>query len=286
MIRNPRGHSGRMSRRTAPSGFTLVELLVAMVVMTVVGGGLAGLLISQLDFQRAEDTRRDSRSTARAALNVLTSDLRMVESEGGVAAAAPRDITVRVPYSYGVICASSPAATIVSLLPSDSTAFMSAGRSGWAWRDANTGSWNYQEIALTLTVGGAAACTAAQVAVLPAGRALTIAPGAAGLTIGTPAMLYQTRRRFPGETHSFERSRPRVRNPSWYRHSPPPRVSGSTPTGTTMRKTRFPPTYRTSWGSRSPWTRKAWPILRFEVRPSRSRSPLRSSSRTSPTNYA
>src|SRR5688572_9533535 len=93
------------------AGFTLLELLVAMTVMTVVGVGLAGLLASQMRFQRIDDAMRDSRSGARAALNVLTSDLRMLEGDGAVAAAAAHDITVRVPYSFGVVCASSAAQT-------------------------------------------------------------------------------------------------------------------------------------------------------------------------------
>ena len=175
----------------ARAGFTLLELLIGMVVMSIVGMGLASLLANQMRFQNIEDAMRDSRSGARAALNVLTTDLRMLEGDGAVALAAARDITLRVPYSFGVVCASNAAQTDVSLLPSDSTTYATAGISGWAWRDSSTGVWSYQETATTVTSPGTATCTAASVTVMAAGRVVRLAPGLAGLAAGSPVMLYQ-----------------------------------------------------------------------------------------------
>jgi hypothetical protein len=174
-----------------------------MVVMTIVGTGLAGLLANQMRFQQIEDAMRDSRSGARAALNVLTSDLRMLEGDGALAAAAARDITVRAPYSFGVVCASSAAQTDVSLLPADSTTYATAGISGWAWRDAATGVWSYQDAAPAVTSPGDASCTAASVTVIANGRVVRLAPGLAGLAVGSPVMLYQRVRYRFDESDAF-----------------------------------------------------------------------------------
>jgi hypothetical protein len=162
-----------------------------MIVMTVVGTGLAGLLANQMRFQQIDDAMRDSRSGARSAINVLVSDLRMLEGDGGVSAAAARDITVRVPYSFGVVCASAAGQTDVSLFPSDSTTYAMAGNSGWAWRNAATGAWTYVNTAPTITSPGNATCTAAAVAVVPNGRVVRLAPGLAGLAVGSPVFLFQ-----------------------------------------------------------------------------------------------
>ena len=179
------------SRNSNQTGFTLIELLVAVVVMSIVGGSLAGLYVSQLQFQRIEDAMRDSRRSARAALNVLSSDMRMLENGGAVVSAAADDITLRVPYSFGVVCASSATETDVSLLPADTTAYDNAGFSGWAWRDSGTGSWVYQEGATTVSDPGTGTCTGASVEVLTDGRAVRLDPGVGGLAVGTPVMLFQ-----------------------------------------------------------------------------------------------
>lgn len=173
------------------AGFTLIELLVSIVVVSVIGASLARLYTSQLDFQRTEDAMRDSRSSARAALNVLMSDMRMIDSGGGVVSAAADDITLRVPYSFGVACASGVAASVLSLLPSDATAYANAGYSGWAWRNGTTGQWVYEESVVTLSDPGTAVCDAASVAVLAGGRTLAIVPGLPGVSVGDPVMLFQ-----------------------------------------------------------------------------------------------
>ena len=178
-------------RRSQRTGFSLIELMVAIVIVTIVGASLAQLYVSQLRFQRTEDAMRDSRSAARAALNVLTSDMRMLEGGGAVASATDRDIVLRVPYSFGIVCASSATETDVGLLPSDSTAYVSAGFSGWVWRNSATGAWGYQEGATTVSDPGTGTCTAVSVEVLTGGRLVRLEPGVNGLSVGTPVMLFQ-----------------------------------------------------------------------------------------------
>jgi hypothetical protein len=166
-------------------------MIIALVTSAIVIGALVGLYVSQLNFYRQDAVMREARSGARAALNVLLSDLRMVEGGGGVIAATATDVTARVPYNFGVVCGSSGGSTVVSLFPADSLTVATAGFSGWATRNPSTGTWSYIDGAATLTASGAATCAAASVTTLAGGRTVTITPGGGGIAPGTPVMLYQ-----------------------------------------------------------------------------------------------
>lgn len=180
-----------MKPRTRRSGFSLVELLVAMVIGAVITGSLMGLFVRQMEFYRYDDALRDARGSARAALNVMFSDLRMVERLGGVVDAESRDITLRVPYLWGMVCSSVAGATEVALFPADSMTVATAGFSGWASRTAATGDWVYRDGGSTIEDSDAAPCAGASVAVLDGGSTMTITPGGGALPVGTPVMFYQ-----------------------------------------------------------------------------------------------
>lgn len=177
-----------MTRR----GFTLVELMVGLVFAGIVALALTKFMLSQVRFFGHHDALREARSTTRSALNVLMSELRMVEAEGGVVAAAPQVVTVRVPYAFGIVCNSSPGLTAVSLLPSDSAMTAGAAFSGYAWRDADTGVYTYVQGSVRLSAGTASVCTAQGITTLPRGSVIQLVPGAAGAAIGSPIFLYQT----------------------------------------------------------------------------------------------
>ena len=76
-------------------GFTLAELLVAMVVMSVLGLALVQVLIGNAHFVSRQDAMMDARLTARAAMYSMIGELQDV-TDGGLAAAA-QDILRRVP---------------------------------------------------------------------------------------------------------------------------------------------------------------------------------------------
>lgn len=173
------------------AGFSLPELLVTMVLVLVIGVTLFGVFAYQVRFHGTEDAIRDSRTTARAALNVLTSDLRMVDRSGGVVSAAGRDLVLRVPHAFGVVCASDASQTDVSILPTDSIGYANAGFSGWGWRNAGSGQWEYIEASTTVSEPGSSTCNAASVTVLPEGRVVRLEPGVPGLSPGNPVMLFQ-----------------------------------------------------------------------------------------------
>src|SRR5450759_4685287 len=118
------------------AGYSLVEVLVATVLLGVVGGALTKLVIGQMRFFDNISANRGARSVARNSMNVLLSDLRMVQDQNGVTAASTSSITVRVPYRFGVFCGTNGAGTLstVSMLPADSAVLALAQYAGYGWR--------------------------------------------------------------------------------------------------------------------------------------------------------
>ncbi len=171
-------------------GFTLIELLTALTIFGVIAGALTGLIISQTRFFSQQDAMREARSTSRAALNMILSDLRMVEATGGIEAAGPQSITVRVPYAFGIVCSSGVGgATVASLLPSTTTA-TTAGFSGYAWRSAG-GAYTYVQVDASVGDGNSTLCANQTITTLPGGKVVALAPDAPGAQTGTPVFLFQ-----------------------------------------------------------------------------------------------
>jgi type II secretory pathway pseudopilin PulG len=180
---------------TGRRGFMLTELLVGMVIMGIVGVALTKLFVSQSRFYDRETQMRRARFVTRTAINAALSDLRMVEATGGLVSATAKQVTVRVPYALGIVCASSPTQTTLSLLPVDSTVYANAGFGGYAWRDS-VGNESYVETGTSLVTDNASVCTAANVTVLAGGRVVAVRPPLpaalpAVTAIGTPVFLIQ-----------------------------------------------------------------------------------------------
>lgn len=178
-----------------PKGFTIVELLVGMVILGIIGAALSRLFLSQSRFFDQEAQLRRARFVARTAINAALSDLRMVEATGGVVSATATQITVRVPYAIGIVCANTLAQTTLSLWPVDSTVYVAAGFSGYAWRDS-VGTITYVEAGTTVVAGNAPVCAAASVTVFPQGRVVSVQPPLpaslpAVTAVGTPVFLLQ-----------------------------------------------------------------------------------------------
>ena len=177
-----------MTPRHRRSGFTLAELMVGLVIMSFVGTGLIKLIMSQTRFMDQQEAWRVARGVSRSSLNLMLSDIRMVEATGGLEAAAAggRDFTVRVPYAFGVICSANSTSATASLMPVDSAMFAGPGFAGFAWRNS-AGAYTYVTASATLNTSGTAAnCTAANITTLaayngsPAGRVVNL-----GGTMGT-----------------------------------------------------------------------------------------------------
>ncbi|MDB4907677.1 MAG: hypothetical protein JWO05_2461 [Gemmatimonadetes bacterium] len=188
-------------------GFTLIELMMSMVILAVIGVAFTRLILSQARFFDRNYAKRQARQVGRNSINLLTSDLRMVQDSGGVtvAAANGKSITVIVPYWYGLVCSSTGGTLTASMLPVDSATKALATYNGYAYRNA-AGRYVIVQPSNPLSSDAPAAsastptCTGngsgqAQLATLTlngrAGSVMEFKPGNAALTAGTPIFAFQ-----------------------------------------------------------------------------------------------
>ena len=198
----------RKHRLKARPGFSLVELLVAVVLLGIVGGALTRLLVDQMRFFDRVQVARGTRSAARNSMNVMLSELRMVQDSGGVTNIANdnKSITVRVPYRFGVICGTTAGTSIVSMLPGDSLTLSQAVYGGYGWRDRITGRYNQVTSSATPATSNATTCATAGInTVTVNGRAggvyaVTSSTIPEKMGPGWPIMWFQT------VTYSFQAS--------------------------------------------------------------------------------
>ena len=183
-----------MMRRTQSrtrAGFTLPELLVALVMTAIVGAAAMRLFVAQSRFFDMHVKQQSARAVSRSAVNSVLSDLRMVEAPNGVTAATTSSITLRVPYAFGVVCASNATYTTVAFMPVDSLTLASASLSGYAWR-GSSGSYTITETGVSTATGASTTCTSASITPVTGGPVLNVSPAMpAGATAGTPVYLFQ-----------------------------------------------------------------------------------------------
>lgn len=182
----PSGERGGASAH--PAGLMLVELLVTLVIMGLVGAAISGLFISQSRLFGQQNAMREARTISQSALNVILSELRMVDAVGGLEAASPTSITLRVPYALGVVCSGTSSNTAVSIFPTDNGVPLDE-LDGYAWLDHADGT--YQYISATLQPGGETACTANGIMAIPGSQTALLNPGDALAAPGVPALLYR-----------------------------------------------------------------------------------------------
>jgi prepilin-type N-terminal cleavage/methylation domain-containing protein len=154
-----------MSRR----GLTLVEVLITLAVLGLLGTALARLMISNSRFVSQQEAELEARQTARAAMNVMLPELRMV-SDSGLLAAAPDSIRVRVPYAFGVFCRNEFAV----LAPPDSIVYATAQHAGIAYQ-LSSGLYGFNStVTVTGTTTSTADCDADSVRAIPGGLRLEL----------------------------------------------------------------------------------------------------------------
>jgi prepilin-type N-terminal cleavage/methylation domain-containing protein len=198
-MKNPNGRSraGARLRR----GFTLTEMLTTLVILGIVGGALIKLIMVQARFSQSQMALRSARNVSRDAMNIMLTDLRMVQDSGGLVAASRDSVTVRIPIAFGLVCSTSGGGTTISLLPADSAMLALGVYAGYAIRDSTSGLYNYT-VATTptpvnsLANGLAATCTAAGITTVGYGstpaRIVTLLDSPVGTSnVGWPAFIYQ-----------------------------------------------------------------------------------------------
>lgn len=135
-------HSIRYDRR----GFTLAEMLTAMVILGVIGAALVRLLLVQARFSEDQMALREARSVSRNAMNIMLTDLRMVQDYDGLQVASKDSVTVRMPIAFGLLCNNVTPVTM-ALVPVDSALSSLGVYAGWAYRDSVTGRYTYMTAA-------------------------------------------------------------------------------------------------------------------------------------------
>ncbi len=140
----------RVMRRRA--GFTLVEILTALFILSIIGLAFVRLITSQSRFAEGQMALRNARTVSRNAMNILLTDLRMVQDNGGLRYASRDSVTVRVPVAFGLLCGSTAGTTTVSLVPVDSSMTALGWYSGWAYRDSIDGLFKYNDAATPLAI--------------------------------------------------------------------------------------------------------------------------------------
>lgn len=101
-------------------GFTLAEMLVVMVLLTIVGGSLMGVLSKQQRFYRGVSDLGDLRSQLRQAEAVMASDIRGMSSiQNDITTMSDSSIDFRYTIGSSIVCTKAP--SIVTLPPTTLT---------------------------------------------------------------------------------------------------------------------------------------------------------------------
>jgi len=170
-------------------GFTLVEVLIAIALMSVLAAALTRMLLSDSRFVSRQEALLTARQTARATINVMSVELRMV-SDSGLLAASGDSVLVRIPYAYGIGCDIDGAlGRVVSLMPADSLMFANAVTAGIARRRAD-GTYGFTSPVTISTPADGTKCTTQGIQLIPDGMVLNVLPIAA-VDFGDIFYLYQ-----------------------------------------------------------------------------------------------
>ncbi|HEX6135797.1 MAG TPA: prepilin-type N-terminal cleavage/methylation domain-containing protein [Longimicrobiales bacterium] len=187
------------------AGFTLAEVMIALTLTALVGAAVTGMFVSQSRFFDHQEKVGAARAVSRGAMNIMMSEMRMIEQDSGIVSATNRRITLRVPYAFGVVCdASVLNGLTLSMLPTDQAVLADSGYSGFAYRSAS-GDYTYVSGLTFPVAGGVGTCSASGLipggnGIVPdttggtgafAGNAIQIPLTIGSLPPGTPVFLYQ-----------------------------------------------------------------------------------------------
>lgn len=145
----------RMRTRLASvrRAFTLIEILVSLALLGIIGLAFVRLITSQARFTEGQMALRNARTVSRNAMNILLTDIRMVEDYGGLVGAASDSVTVRVPVAFGLLCANTAGDATMQVLPVDSSMVELGYYAGWAYRDSTSGLFQYLDAGTPINLG-------------------------------------------------------------------------------------------------------------------------------------
>lgn len=172
-------------------GVSLIELLVAITVVGIIAASTTKLLLSNARSTEVRNAERDARAVSRSAINLLESELRMVDPFGVIAPTNDSTLTVLAPYAFGVVCIAGPGGTAMAVLPSfdDPASGGAQGHAGWAWRGPN-GNFIY-EPSTSVGSDSPSACTSNGVTPVAGGRVVGLSAPSDTVPVGRIAFLYR-----------------------------------------------------------------------------------------------
>jgi prepilin-type N-terminal cleavage/methylation domain-containing protein len=190
----------------ARAGFSLVELITAIVIMSIMGVALSKMVIGQSRTFQIDNGARRARVAGRSAMNILTTDLRMVQDVGAIDSIDTvnnRWVDLKVPVAFGIVCEVNAGNNVVlSIVAVDSFQTAASKYAGYAVRNSSTGLYEYAAAGAsdTIRVADASRChgtPAIYADTFPtAGRKgnvyLATAAPPAGAVVGAPAFVYQS----------------------------------------------------------------------------------------------
>ncbi len=187
-------------------GFTILEIITALVIISIIGLAMTKLVLGQTRSFQYDNGARRARAAARSAMNILITDLRMTQDNGGVSsvdATNHRRVTVRVPTVFGFVCELTGSGIVAALVATDSFQLATGKYGGFAVRDSVTGIYAYSSASGsdTIRTTGAGRCHGAPAnqyadTTRIAGRVggvYVMSPAPPGITaIGSPMFVWQT----------------------------------------------------------------------------------------------
>lgn len=140
--------SERRGALRAPTGFTLVEMLIALVITGIMAGAVISLLMGQNQFYGSTDDAVFAEQNLRATSDLLSSELRSIYAAEGpdsdVVTAQSDELTFRVDRKRGVVCGENSGDVYVFLFSEASAPNVKSSGQGHAIREAFASStWSY-----------------------------------------------------------------------------------------------------------------------------------------------
>ncbi|MEX2582607.1 MAG: type II secretion system protein [Gemmatimonadota bacterium] len=177
-------------------GFTLIELLVAIVLGSIVTTVLFQLIAGQGRFVEMQSAREEVQQNSRAAIELISSELRSLPGGDALVRASADSVTMRTARLWGVVCAVNSATSIDVVVPAVPGASLATNTGTGIVANVGTAAAPLWTNAVSVTgIGGPVAVCGTSA--LPAGaetRTLTVAsvPENAGTAAaaGDPVYLY------------------------------------------------------------------------------------------------
>jgi prepilin-type N-terminal cleavage/methylation domain-containing protein len=186
------------------SGFSLVEIITALVILAVIGVALTKMVVGQARSFQIDNGNRRARTAGRNAMNILTTDLRMAQdfdALDSIDTANNRWIDLKVPVAFGIVCEVNAGNAVLSVAPVDSFQTASSKYGGYAVRNSTTGLFRYSKATSsdTVTAVDVSRCQGTPKIGLDSmrvagrrGAVVLVSPGPpVGTVAGDPAFIFQ-----------------------------------------------------------------------------------------------